>query len=139
MDTLMSPLLRTRTGSLPESSVTNAEISALVTLARSRGARTIAIGSGRDPRVLDAVRPLADAWELAEGEVTLELTWPETAASWLRQAKRFAAAECDLWIMLGPPLGWAQMTRRLLWSTPWKPAHAVLAVDDGLEVHQFRR
>jgi hypothetical protein len=29
--------------------------------------------------------------------------------------------------MLGPPLGWARMTRRLLWSTPWKPAHTLLA------------
>lgn len=51
----------------------------------------------------------------------------ETAASWIRHASRFAAAEADLWIMLGPPVGWVQMTRRLLWSTPWKPARALLA------------
>jgi hypothetical protein len=49
------------------------------------------------------------------------ITWPETAASWLRQATRFAAADPDLWVMAGPATGWAQMTRRLLWSTSWRP------------------
>jgi hypothetical protein len=125
MDTLTSPLLRRHLGARPESSVTGAETTALITLARSRGAQTIAIGSGRTPVALDSARVLAEAWE--RGKVELELSWPETAASWLRQATRFAAADADLWIMLGPPLGWAQMTRRLLWSTPWKPAHALLA------------
>ncbi|MFD7155593.1 hypothetical protein ACFV9C_13390 [Kribbella sp. NPDC059898] len=96
----------------------------LVGLARMRGARSIAIGSGRDPASVDAVRALADGWD---GEVVLELTWPETAASWMRQATRFAGADADLWIMFGPPLGWAQLTRRLLWSTPWDPARALLA------------
>lgn len=125
MDPLTSPLLRGHLGARPQSSVTGAETTALITLARSRGAQTIAIGSGRTPDALDSARVLAEAW--GRGEVALELSWPETAASWLRQATRFAAADADLWIMLGPPLGWAQMTRRLLWSTPWKPAHALLA------------
>ena len=33
-----------------------------------------------------------------------------------------SAADPGLWIMAGPPRGWAQVTRRLLWSTPWSPA-----------------
>ena len=53
------------------------------------------------------------------------VTWPEEAASWLRQATRFAAADPDLWIMAGAPRGWAQMTRRLLWSTPWQPGRTL--------------
>ncbi|MFI9605095.1 hypothetical protein ACIHCX_35680 [Streptomyces sp. NPDC052043] len=112
--------------------ITEAEVSALVALARSRGAQTAAIGSGRDPLAHESMRAIAEAWERAGGEMARELTWPETAASWLRQATRFAAAEADLWIMHGPPLGWAQMTRRLLWSTPWQPAHTLLtgAVSD---------
>jgi len=125
MDTLTSPLLRRHLGAQPESSVTDAETAALITLARSHGAQTVAIGSGRTPVALDSARVLSEAW--GQGKVALELSWPETATAWLRQATRFAAADADLWIMLGPPLGWAQMTRRLLWSTPWKPAHALLA------------
>ncbi|MCP2342222.1 ABC transporter substrate-binding protein [Actinomadura rupiterrae] len=127
MDALTSPLLRARAAPPPESSVTDNEVAALVALARSRGAQTLAIGSGRTPPARDAARTVAAAWEHAGGDIALEITWPETAASWLRQATRFAAAQADLWIMLGPPLGWAQMTRRLLWSTPWDPARAVLA------------
>jgi hypothetical protein len=53
------------------------------------------------------------------------VTWPEEAASWLRQATRFAAADPDLWVMAGAPPGWAQMTRRLLWSTPWQPGRTI--------------
>jgi hypothetical protein len=53
------------------------------------------------------------------------VTWLEEAASWLRQATRFAAADPDLWVMAGTPRGWAQMTRRLLWSTPWQPARTL--------------
>jgi hypothetical protein len=40
-------------------------------------------------------------------------------------ATRFAAADPDLWIMAGTPRGWAQMTRRLLWSTPWQPGRTL--------------
>ncbi|MEU9322053.1 hypothetical protein [Streptomyces sp. NPDC048295] len=128
METLTSPLLRSEPlRSPPETVITEAEVTALVALACSRGARTAAIGSGRSPLARASVRATADVWVRAGGEVALELTWPETAASWLRQATRFVAADTDLWIMLGPPLGWAQMTRRLLWSTPWQPARTLLA------------
>jgi hypothetical protein len=27
--------------------------------------------------------------------------------------------------MAGPPRGWAQMTRRLLWSTAWQPGRTI--------------
>ena len=27
--------------------------------------------------------------------------------------------------MAGPPRGWAQVTRRLLWSTPWQPGRTL--------------
>jgi hypothetical protein len=66
------------------------------------------------------------------------VTWPEEAASWLRQAVRFAAADPDLWVMAGAPRGWAQMTRRLLWSTPWQPgrtlAFAALGTQRAIEL-----
>ena len=38
--------------------------------------------------------------------------------------------------MAGPATGWAQMTRRLLWSTPWRPertlAFAAIGAPDVL-------
>ena len=61
------------------------------------------------------------------------VTWPEEAASWLRQATRFAAANPDLWVMAGPPGGWAQMTRRLLWSTSWEPGRTIAFAALGTE------
>jgi hypothetical protein len=57
--------------------------------------------------------------------VLCAVTWPEEAASWLRQATRFAAANPDLWVMAGPAGGWAQMARRLLWSTSWQPERTI--------------
>ena len=110
----------------PRGSITAAEVAALVALAQARSAERIAIGSGRDPVAVDATRAIADAWVLAGGEIAVKLAWPEEAASWLRHAKRFTADEPDLWIMSGPTLGWPQMTRRLLWSSPWDPARSLL-------------
>ena len=107
------------------SETTGAELDRVLELALSRKARTVAIGSGRSPSGLEAVRGFAGRWEAAGGTVLDIVTWPEEAASWLRQATRFAAADPDLWIMTGPPLGWGQMTRRLLWSTPWRPDHTI--------------
>jgi len=129
METVNSPLLARGVAFPPggESAIAEAEVRALVETGLARGAQSIAIGSGRDPISRASAQTIADAWRRTGGEVGLELDWPETAASWLRPATRFATANADLWIMLGPPLGWAQMTRRLLWSTSWRPARALLA------------
>lgn len=125
-----SPILHERPGSeMSDAPIGPAELTGLIVLAYTRGARSIAIGSGRDSRSLDSARAVAETWKSIGGEIALELDWPEDAASWLRQARRFAAVEADLWIMLGPPLGWVQMTRRLLWSTTWMPTHTLLSGD----------
>jgi hypothetical protein len=107
---------------------TESEISAMVCLARSRHAHDIVIGSGRSPRTAATTHAIQAAWERDGGRVLRTITWPETGASWLRHATRFAAADPDLWVMTGPASGWAQMTRRLLWSTGWTPART-LATD----------
>ena len=104
---------------------TEAELNRMAELALHRGARSIAIGRGRSAAAAAAGAAFARRWE-ASGQIVLDLiTWPEQAASWLRQATRFAAANPDLWVMAGPPGGWAQMTRRLLWSTSWEPGRTV--------------
>jgi hypothetical protein len=109
----------------PENGATEAELNRIAELARRRDARTIAIGRGRSALAAAATAAFARRWE-AEGRIVLDVvTWPEEAASWLRQATRFAAADPDLWVMAGPAGGWAQVTRRLLWSTPWQPGRTI--------------
>jgi hypothetical protein len=103
---------------------TGAESSRMTGLALGRGARNVIIGSGRSAAAT-AVTAFARSWEASGGTVLDVVTWPEEAASWLRQAARFTAVDPDLWIMAGPPRGWAQMTRRLLWSTPWQPGRTL--------------
>jgi hypothetical protein len=105
--------------------LTEAELDRVVELALRRQARTVAIGSGRSPAAVEAAAAFAGRWEGSGGIVLDTVTWPEEAASWLRQATRFAAADPDLWVMTGPPHGWAQMTRRLLWSTSWRPERTI--------------
>jgi hypothetical protein len=100
---------------------TSAESSRMTALALGRGARNVIIGRGRSAAATTAVTAFTRGWEAASGGTVLDVvTWPEEAASWLRQAARFTAVDPDLWIMAGPPRGWAQMARRLLWSTPWQ-------------------
>ncbi|MGK4585118.1 hypothetical protein [Kitasatospora sp. HPMI-4] len=121
MDPLTSPLLADPPPPGPDLAVTDTEVAALVGLARARGARSIAIGSGRTPAALAAADAITRAWQDTGGVVAVTTTWPETAASWLCQARQFADAPADIWVMTGPETGWAQVARRLLWSTSWRP------------------
>lgn len=139
MTSLTSPLLPTPPSHDVDRSVdqetdllvTEAETATLLCLAHSRHAHDITIGSGRTPRAVATARAIQTAWERDGGRVLRTITWPETAASWLRHARRFADADPDLWVMTGPALGWAQMTRRLLWSTGWAPARTVASAGVG--------
>src|SRR6185437_12960395 len=98
-----------------------------------RDASTVTIGHGRSAAATAAASAFAHRWE-AQGRIVLDVvTWAEEAASWLRQATRFAAANPDLWVMAGPPGGWAQMTRRLLWSTSWEPGRTIAFAALGTE------
>jgi len=80
------------------------------------GARHIVIGTDVSSRA-DGEQ-IAAAWG---GMVLATVTWPGTAASWLRQARRFAAPDPDAWVVSATPAGWAGMARRLLLSTSWSP------------------
>jgi hypothetical protein len=108
-----------------ETEATEAELDRMLQLALQSNARVVRIGHGRSPAAARAARAFACRWEAAGRIVLCAVTWPEEAASWLRQATRFTAANPDLWVMAGPAGGWAQMTRRLLWSTSWRPERTI--------------
>ncbi|MEV0389599.1 hypothetical protein [Nonomuraea sp. NPDC050643] len=82
-----------------------------------QGARTVVVGHGRDAGT--TVEAFLEAWE---GTVLAVVDWPETAASWLRQARRFVAGEPDAWVVAGAARGWAGMSERLRRSTDWEPS-----------------
>ncbi|WP_283133625.1 hypothetical protein [Rhizohabitans arisaemae] len=131
MEALTSPLLKTPASHDADPTATDAEVATVIGIARDRRARNIVIGSGRTPGALATSRLIESAWDRAGGGTLDTITWPETGASWLRHASRFAAAAPDLWVMVGPATGWAQMTRRLLWSTPWSPARTLATAGIG--------
>jgi hypothetical protein len=114
-----------------EAEATEAELDRMLELAMDRSATIVAIGRGRSAAAARAASRFARRWEGSTRTVLCVVTWPENAASWLRQATRFAAANPDLWVMTGPGCGWAQMTRRLLWSTPWQPERTIAFADIG--------
>lgn len=97
------------------------EAQALVRLALASGAGQVTVGHGRDPVSRDNARMFVRAWQQEGGQVLGVVSWPEVAASWLRQARRLTVPEPDLWVMGGPPAGFSQVVHRLTCSTSWSP------------------
>ncbi|GAA1382721.1 hypothetical protein GCM10009639_02210 [Kitasatospora putterlickiae] len=102
---------------------TAAELEALVGLLPRFG--SVVIGHGRDQASTAAARAFAARWQAGGGTVLDVVDWPEEAASWLRQARRFTAPAPDAWAVAGSPRGWAGMSRRLRRGTDWDPARTV--------------
>ncbi|MFI0354867.1 hypothetical protein [Actinomadura sp. 9N407] len=84
-------------------------------------ARTVAVGHGRDAASTAAAKAFVQAWEASGGEVLAVVSWPERAASWLRQARRLTERAPDAWVVAGAEPGWTRMSRRLRESTDWDP------------------
>ncbi|MEU5951990.1 hypothetical protein [Streptomyces sp. NPDC047525] len=103
---------------------TEAELTALIGLLTLPKARieTVAVGHSRDAASRAAAEAFAAAWTARGGTVLTTVSWPETAASWLRPAHRLTAEIPDAWVMAAAPLGLAQLARRLRHSTDWDPA-----------------
>ncbi|WP_328390386.1 hypothetical protein OHS81_36100 [Streptomyces sp. NBC_00400] len=123
---LISPAETTAYGALPVPAPhSDAELAALLRLLTVPGARvaTVAVGHSRDTASRSAAAAFAEAWRtLGRLPVLAVVDWPESAASWLRAARRLTAGEPDAWVVAAAPLGWAQMSRRLRHSTEWDPA-----------------
>jgi hypothetical protein len=95
-----------------------AELEGVLALVRAWRPRieVVVVGHGRGAGRL--ARAFVEAWE---GMVLAVVDWPEEAASWLRQARRFAAGAPDAWVVAGAAPGWAGMSERLRISTDWDP------------------
>ncbi|MER7701463.1 hypothetical protein ABTX81_00975 [Kitasatospora sp. NPDC097605] len=112
-----------RGAATPAEPHTAAELDVLTGLL-PRGA-SVVIGHGRDGASTAAARAFAARWQADGGTVLDVVDWPEEAASWLRQARRFTAPAPDAWVVAAGPRGWAGMSRRLRQSTSWDPARTV--------------
>ncbi|WP_245193358.1 hypothetical protein [Amycolatopsis alba] len=86
---------------------------------------SVVIGRAADEVSHANAARIADAWTGRGGLVLATVAWPETAASWLRQARRFAAPDPDAWIVTATPAGWIGMGRRLVCSTEWSPQRTI--------------
>ncbi|HEY3954931.1 MAG TPA: hypothetical protein VGM53_16280 [Streptosporangiaceae bacterium] len=101
---------------------TAAELARLLRMLHTAGAASIAIGHGRHPASAAAARVLAAAWAGGPGTVLATASWPATAASWLRPARRLAAGRPDAWVIADTPAGCAQLAMRLTGQPGWAPA-----------------
>jgi hypothetical protein len=101
---------------------TDAEITAVFTLLRELRATCIVLGTSSDAVSRANGARIARAWP---GAVLATVEWPESAASWLRQARRFAEPAPDAWVVAASPAGWIGMGRRLACSTAWSPRRTI--------------
>ncbi|MGW6513063.1 hypothetical protein ACWGCP_37090, partial [Streptomyces niveus] len=94
---------------------TVAELDALICLLTAPRSRihSVAVGHSRDEATARG------------GAILAVVDWPESAASWLRPARRLTAGLPDAWVVAATPLGFAQLARRLRHSTAWDPARTV--------------
>ena len=123
----------------PGAAIPCADVESHALLRLLRGMRprpvSVVIGTAADPVSRANGTRIAEAW-VADGSglVLTTVVWPETAASWLRHARRFATPAPDAWIVTGTLPGWVGMGRRLVHSTDWSPrrtvATAALAVPE---------
>lgn len=97
---------------------TPAELAALLELLAQERVTAVTLGHGRDADSVAAAEAFLRAWD---GTVLAVVDWPDEAASWLRQARRFTAVTPDAWVVASTPEGWARMSGRLRQSTGWDP------------------
>ncbi|MCS0637807.1 ABC transporter substrate-binding protein [Streptomyces sp. LP05-1] len=103
---------------------TRAELDSIVRqlVAHRPRVEAVAVGHGRAAASVAAAGAFTAAWEARGGTVLAVVDWPETAASWLRPARRLTAGAPDAWVIAAAPYGFVQLARRLRHSTDWDPA-----------------
>ncbi|GAA2795150.1 hypothetical protein GCM10010470_32660 [Saccharopolyspora taberi] len=103
----------------------NAELAKVVELLRSMDAVLVNVGHGRGERSTADADAFVRAWADGGGELGTVVSWPATAASWLRPACRFAAGAPDAWVVAAEPGEWTGIGPRLAATGLWRPHRTV--------------
>jgi hypothetical protein len=108
----------------------DAELSTVLALVKDKAAALVNIGHGRDSTSILRAEAFTAAWQELGGQIGTVVSWPAQAASWLRQARRFAAGPPDVWVVADLAANWAGIANRLAaqgWSARRTVAFAGLA------------
>ncbi len=73
----------------------------VLALVAAMGAARVGVGHARDPESSALAAAFVGAWTDRGGEITAVVSWPDEAASWLRQARALTAGAPDGWLIAG--------------------------------------
>jgi methylated-DNA-[protein]-cysteine S-methyltransferase len=86
----------------------------------------ISLGHGRDAESTAWAQAFAARWLDAGGELDAIVSWPASAASWLRPARALTRDAPDAWVVADELATWTHVARRLRTSTTWDPARTIV-------------
>ncbi|HEY2205972.1 MAG TPA: hypothetical protein VGH99_15980 [Pseudonocardia sp.] len=98
-----------------------AELATVLRLVRELAPGVVNLGHGRAPGSVARARAFERAWRERGGHLGIVVSWPATAASWLRPATRLARG-ADTWVVADDPAGWTGIGPRLAGTGAWWPA-----------------
>ncbi len=102
-----------------------AELAAVLGLVRADGPALVNVGHGRDAHSASCARAFAEAWEAEGGLVGAMVSWPRTAASWLRPTRQLVCGPPDVWVIADEAAGWPDVGRRLSTTLLWRASRTV--------------
>lgn len=107
--------------------VPEAELAAVLqlTAAPRPAAVLVNVGHARDPGSRARAAAFVAAWTARGGEIGAVVSWPATAASWLRPASRLVAGPPDGWVVADYPDGWRGIGPRLVATGRWRADRTV--------------
>ncbi|GAA4906631.1 hypothetical protein EV188_103475 [Actinomycetospora succinea] len=100
------------------------ELDLLIALLDELRPEVLGIGHGRDTTATRRAHLAAQRWEARGGHLAALVSWPDTAASWLRQATKLTE-DADTWLIADHPTGWAGIGPRLADDGRWSATRTV--------------
>jgi hypothetical protein len=91
----------------------------------------VGVGHARDHKSSVLAAACVDAWTDRGGEITAVVSWPDEAASGLRQAQALTAGAPDAWLIAGPIASLRRVCDRLARRADWDPARTVVFATVG--------